>query len=480
LSGAQALDEALDRVRTHVAAHQDAWVRGRGWNQNDWTPATFPHRHDLDRIANDRPIVLTRVDGHAFWVNTRVLRQAGIKRDTNDPVGGKIVRDGSGEPTGVLIDTAMDLVAGILPSETEEENRTAIAKAVELLARTGLTGVHDMGMSAREAKTYRDMASDGSLCLRIYGAILADDPNLSEALAGGPDMDWVGGTFRLGMVKFFMDGALGSRGAALIAPYSDDPQNTGLLRLDGDSLAPMLEFVLERGFQCAVHAIGDRANRIALATWEAERARYPGRDVPNAPRSIIGDVPPRIPPFRLEHAQVLSPQDLKRLGSLGILASMQPTHCTSDMPWAPDRLGSERLEGAYAWRSVMDEGIVLAAGSDFPVEAPEPVRGLYAAVTRKSEDGARQAWSPNESLGREEALAAFTAAPAYASGDLHRLGTLTPGKLADFVVFDRNLVTCDPDALLDARALLTVVNGRPAWADPKNTIAEAYKETAGV
>ena len=480
LTGARSLPEALDRVEIHVGAKKErgdnAWIRGRGWDQNDWPTPEFPDRQDLDRVGGDLAIVLTRVDGHAFWVNTRVLSLAGITRASKDPAGGKIVRDRLGEPTGILIDSAMDLIAGVVPTETDAENREAIAKATELLARAGLTGVHDMGMSAREVATYREMAQHDSLRIRIYGALVADDPDLARVTATGPDMDWGGGTFRLGMVKFFMDGALGSRGAALLAPYSDDPGNSGLLRLDADSLQTIMEGVLGNGFQCAVHAIGDRGNRLALAAWEKERARHPGRSVPEAPLSLIGQVPSRIPPFRLEHAQVLSVNDLHRLGSLGVLASMQPTHCTSDMPWAPDRLGPERLKGAYAWRSIMDEGVVLAAGSDFPVESPEPVLGLYAAVTRKPADGSHGAWSPEERLGREEALAAFTAAPAYASGDLHRLGTLTSGKLADFAVFDRNLVTCDPEALLHAKALLTVVNGRAVWVEPTASFAKAYEE----
>jgi predicted amidohydrolase YtcJ len=478
LAGARSPHEALERIRSHITAHeQRASIRGRGWNQNDWNPPAFPTRNDLDRLPGGRSIVLTRVDGHAFWVNTQVLREAGITRNTNDPPGGKIVRDGSGEPTGILIDTAMDLVTRVLPKETDEENREAISIALELLGRTGLTGIHDMGMSFGESITYRDMAQDDALRLRIYGAILADDSDLARALSKGPDMHWVGSGFRLGMVKFFMDGALGSRGAAMLAPYSDDPGNTGLLRLGAESLESLLQSVLDRGFQCAVHAIGDRGNHLALRAWENIRSRYPGRGVPDAPLSSIGQLPARIPPFRLEHAQVLCPEDVHGLGALGILASMQPIHCTSDMPWAPDRLGPERVKGAYAWRSVVEEGAVLAAGSDFPIEAPDPVLGLYAAVTRKPADGSHGAWSPHQCLGREEALAAFTAAPAYASGDLHRLGTLTPGKLADFVVFDRNLAACDPEDLPHARALLTVVNGRAVWADPQTSFATAYQES---
>ena len=482
LTGARSLEEATERVRGYVATRReqakDSWVRGRGWDQNDWPKKVFPTREDLDRVTSDLPIVLTRVDGHAYWVNTRALGLAGITRESKDPPGGRIVRDAHGQPTGLLVDNAMDLVASVIPRETDSENRDAIAKAAELLARAGLTGVHDMGMSAREADIYREMAQHDSLCIRIYGALLADDPDLARVIAKGPDMDWIEGAFRLGMVKFFMDGALGSRGAALLAPYSDDPGNTGLLRLGADSLQTVMRSVLEAGFQCAVHAIGDRGNRLALEAWERERSRYGGRAVPEAPPSAIGKVPARIPPFRLEHAQVLHLEDLHRLHVLGVLASMQPTHCTSDMPWAPERLGTERLRGAYAWRSIVDTGVVLAAGSDFPVEDPEPVLGLYAAVTRKPIDGTHGAWSPAERLGREEALAAFTAAPAYASGDLHRLGTLTTGKLADFVVFDRNLVTCDPEDLLLAKARLTVVEGRAVWADPSASFAKRYEESA--
>jgi predicted amidohydrolase YtcJ len=488
LTGARSLHEALGRVERGVASRQEGrgkslWVRGRGWDQNHWLEERFPTRHDLDPIAADVPIVLTRVDGHAFWVNTRALSLAGITRNAAEPPGGRILRDADGEPSGILIDDAMELLARVLPEEGREENREAIGRAMPLLARAGLTGVHDMGMRAPEAAAYREMAEEDALPIRVYGALLADDPDLARILASGPDMDWIGGTFRLGMVKFFMDGALGSRGAALLAPYRDDPGNTGILRLDADSLERMLESVLQHGFQCAVHAIGDRGNRIALEVWQRVRQRRPessrGRPVPEAALSWIGKVPALLPPFRLEHAQVLCPEDLHRLGSLGILASMQPGHCTSDMPWAPDRLGPDRLPGAYAWRSVLDQGVVLAAGSDFPVESPEPLRGLYAAVTRKPADGSHAAWSPEERLGREEALAAYTAAPAYASGDLHRLGTLTPGKLADFVVFDRNLVTCDPEALLEARALLTVVNGRVAWADRETSFGRSAREQFG-
>jgi hypothetical protein len=297
------------------------------------------------------------------------------------------------------------------------------------------------------------------------------DPGLAAALVNGPDRDWDHGRFKLGMVKFYVDGALGSRGAALLAPYRDDPGNRGLLVTEPEALRAGMALALRRGFQCAVHAIGDRGNREALDAWasirESDPAAAKAPPAPEAPLTLVGDVPAVRPPVRLEHAQIIAPADLPRVGALQVVASMQPTHCTGDMPWAPDRLGEERLHGAYAWRSLVDGGAVFVLGSDFPVESHDPLRGLYAAVTRQDARGRPGGgWLAGEQLGREEALSAATAGPAYVSGDLAALGTLTPGKRADFTVFDRNLVTCDPQDLLTARALWTVVDGKTAWEDP--------------
>ena len=292
-----------------------------------------------------------------------------------------------------------------------------------------------------------------------------------EVLARGADREWRDGLFKLGMVKFYMDGALGSRGAALLEPYADDPGNRGLLLMDREAAKRGLAAALRAGFQCAVHAIGDRGNRVLLDAWEELRASgdpaFLPRPVPAAPASGIGDLPPVLPPVRLEHAQILAPDDIPRVGALGVLASMQPTHCTSDMPWAPDRLGERRLPGAYAWRSMVEAGAVFAAGSDFPIEPPDPLFGIYAAVARRGRDGIpAEGWSPDQRLTREEALLAFTAAPAYACGDLHRRGTLTAGKDADLVVWDRDLLACPQEDLLRARARLTVTGGRVTWRDP--------------
>jgi predicted amidohydrolase YtcJ len=436
-------------------------------------------------------VVLTRVDGHAFWANSRALDLAHVEAATPDPPGGRIHRDEQGRPTGVLVDAAMDLVRHVMPEPPREEKRRAILRAAAAMAEAGLTGAHDMGMSVDEEALYRELARAGELPVRVYGALSAgrslftdaQDASPEEAafrarLARGPDREW-DGTFKLGMVKFYVDGALGSRGAALLEPYSDEPGNRGLLILEPDSLRHGLERAAGAGFQCAVHAIGDRANRVVLDVWESLGRTDGLRPVPPFPPASFGTRPPVQPAWRLEHAQVLHPDDVGRLGALGAVASMQPTHCTSDMPWAPVRLGPERLAGAYAWRSVVDAGALLAAGSDFPVESHLPVLTLHAAATRGAlSGGPAGGWSPGERLSREEALAAMTAAPAYVSGDLHRLGTLSTGKLADFVVFDRNLATCDAQDLLEARALLTVVAGRTVWRHPRAAVGAGAETEA--
>jgi predicted amidohydrolase YtcJ len=486
LVGTQTLDETVDRVRTYIVGRREegftGWIRGRGWDQNDWPVTKFPSRQDLDQVSENYPVVLTRIDGHAMWANSRALSMAGISANTADPEGGRIHRDASGNPTGILVDTAKELLVAAIPETEREIKARAIRRATRAMAQVGLTGAHDMGMSVEELELYRELAGEDRLEARIYGALSSTDPQLRQVLDRGPDREWQAGRFKLGMVKFYVDGALGSRGAALLAAYSDEPGNEGLLIMDGADLVVEMKDVLNASFQCAVHAIGDRGNRVVLDSWEKileERADFAnGHPVPIAPLSRIGDRKPMIPPVRLEHAQVIHRQDLYRVGKLGVLASMQPTHCTSDMPWAPDRLGRSRLAGAYAWRTLIAGGAVLAAGSDFPVESHNPLLGIYAAVSRRQPDGKPvDGWAPEQRLTRDEAIASFTAAPAYASGDLHQLGTLSAGKLADFVVFDRNLVTCDDPMILEARALLTVVGGSAVWVEPGSPFAETIKPT---
>jgi predicted amidohydrolase YtcJ len=495
LAGAGSVEEAARRVAAAAADRRagegSGWILGRGWDQNDWPERRYPTSADLDRVCPDLPVMLSRIDGHAAWVNSKALGLAGVTKDTPDPAGGKILRDGSGAPTGILIDNAQDLVIRVRPRVEAAAKSRAIRRAMAALAARGLTGVHDMGLDPDDLPVYRGLADSAGLTVRVYGALNAtpaiyeagstDGADALDVLARGPDQEWRAGVFKLGMVKFYMDGALGSRGAALLEPYSDDPGNRGLLLMDRETTERGLARALRAGFQCAVHAIGDRGNRTLLDAWERLRASgdtaFAGRSAPAAPRSGIGAVASVCPPIRLEHAQILAAEDIPRIAALGVIASMQPTHCTSDMPWVPERLGGGRLDGAYAWRSVLGAGAVLAAGSDFPIERPDPLLGLYAAITRRATNGAPPAgWNPEERLTREEALVAFTAAPAYASGDLHRRGTLTPGKDADFVVWDRDLVTCDPDGLLTARARLTVMGGRVTWRDPDASFGPALGE----
>ncbi|NNF08530.1 MAG: amidohydrolase [Candidatus Eisenbacteria bacterium] len=473
LVGAESLSETLGRVQVAVTQRQaeesGGWIQGRGWDQNDWPEKAFPSREDLDRVSGDFPVALRRIDAHATWVNTRALTEAGITAATKDPSGGKIHRDSQGEPTGILIDNAGDLVADIIPKPGPMTIRRYIRQAAQALIRVGVTGVHDMGMSATELDVYRQMAAEEFVPQRVYAAFSVTDPQLPDVLAAGADPEWQG-WFRLGMVKFYLDGALGSRGAALLRPYEDDPSNQGLFVSDRAQVEADLEACLNAGFQIAMHGIGDAANRMALEVWgeTLEKGAKPSVLLKSPfPSSFLGDVSQSRPSFRIEHAQVIHPNDLDRFADLGVVASIQPTHCTSDMPWAPDRLGQDRLAGAYAWRSLRTRGVLLVSGSDFPVESHNPLYGLYAAVTRQPVSGeSKPGWAPEERLDRSEALVSFTAAPAYASGDLHQWGTLQAGKKADLVIWSENLVTCDPEKILDADCVLTMIDGVVVWTGP--------------
>jgi len=473
LAGAASLEEALTRVKTggeeNTRSGSRSWILGRGWDQNPWPGGAYPHRKDLDRITGDRPAALNRVDGHALWVNSRALEAAGITAATADPPGGRILRDENGEPSGILIDNAMNPVDAAIGAPDDATRCRAIRAAADRMVRAGLTGVHDMGMDAADLAAYRGLAASADLGVRVYAAIVAEDPELERILASGPDLLEAGGWFRLGMVKFFLDGALGSRGAALLEPYADARETRGLLVTPPRDLARGVARTAAAGFQAALHAIGDRANRLALDTWDFLAREHPawatGRAVPAAPVSGLGPRPPRVPPVRIEHAQVIHPGDLDRFAALGAAAGMQPVQCAGDLPWMEARLGPSRLAGAYAWGDLLDRGVVVASGSDFPVESHDPRIGLVAALTRARPDGTGAGTLPGRPMTRSEALVSFTAAGAYLSGDLHRRGTLSPGKDADLAVFDRNLLTCRPSEILEAKTLMTMIGGRIVWRD---------------
>lgn len=442
--------EEVARAVAEVAQKRASgeWITGRGWDQNLWTPAVFPDHRALDTAAPAHPVALRRIDGHALWANAAALRAAGIDRNTVEPSGGRILRDTAGEPTGVLVDAAMDLVESKIPPDPPEVRERRILRAAEHALSLGLTAVHEMGIDDTTVAAYRALARQGKLPLRVH-AYLAGEGRLEGLRGRVPDIDATGtAMFVLRGVKIFADGALGSRGALLLAPYADEPAQSGLAIMDRPALGEAARNAADAGFQLAVHAIGDRANREVLDAFEAAG---PGRA--------------RALRFRVEHAQIVSTEDIPRFGALGVLASMQPTHATSDMPWAPLRLGQTRLQGAYAWRTLLSAGARLVFGSDFPVEEPSPLLGLYAAVTRQDPEGHPPGgWMPAERLSLDEALRLFSAEPAYAAFVEANRGRLAPGFVADISVFDRDLV---PDrTLLTTRAALSVVGGRVAYEAP--------------
>ncbi len=427
------------------------WITGRGWDQNRWG-GIFPTKASLDLVLGARPAALRRVDGHALWANSAALKLAGITRATPDPAGGKIVRDAAGEPTGVLIDLAMELVEAQVPSAPPEVRARRIRAAAQLAIEAGLTGVHEMGIDDTTAAVYRELTTAraagarGALPLRVT-AYLEGSPALAATLAQrAREPDDGDDYFAIVGMKLYADGALGSRGAALAADYSDEPGNRGLWVTEPAALTTAVGQAADAGWQVATHAIGDAAIHATLDAYQAAISAHPGQDLR----------------LRVEHAQVMLPADIPRMARLGVLASMQPTHATSDMPWAEARLGARRILGTYAWRSFLDVGATLVAGSDFPIEETSPMFGLYAAVTRQDPNGQPVGgWYPHQRMTLDEALFAFTAAPARAGFvEAHR-GRLAAGFVADVTVFDRPLA---PDrTLLDTRADLTIVGGEVVY-----------------
>jgi len=434
--------EAATVARIAEAAKQrpaTEWLIGRGWDQNRWPGQQFPTKASLDAAVSDRPVLLRRVDGHAFWVNSKALAAAHITADTKDPPGGKIVRDADGSPTGVLIDNATDLVDTVVPTPSPAVRERRIRAAAQLAIAAGITGVHEMGIEDATAEVYRKLASTNELPLRVYAFLLGDPGKLDRVrVSPAPATGW----FTMRGVKFFIDGALGSRGARLYEEYDDDKGNLGLWVTEPEKLSAAVDAAVSGGWQVAIHAIGDAGVGSVLDAYLAAQAKHGGD------RRL-----------RVEHLQVIAPQDIPRLVETQAIASMQPTHATSDMPWAEQRIGPERIKGAYAWRTVLDKGVPLAFGSDFPVEEVSPILGLYAAVTRQDAAGNPPGgWYPGQKLTLDEAIAAFTRGAAYAEFAENVRGMVAPGRIADLTVFDRAL-TADK-ALLDTHAMLTIVGGR--------------------
>jgi predicted amidohydrolase YtcJ len=446
LVGTQSLADAQQRIRSYVAAHPEtSWYRGGGWNQVIWQLGRFPLASELDAVSQERPAALSRVDGHALWVNSAALRAAGITRATADPVGGRIERDAEGNPTGVLVDKAMGLVDKVMPEPADAEEIAAIRAALGHLNSVGLTSAGDAGATARTIGFYRRLADQDELSVRVYAMIYDVDQDFAALSAHGPLIGYAADRLTVRSVKLFADGALGSRGAALLAPYSDQPDQRGLLFMSDAEMEHKIQTALAAGYQVNVHAIGDAANRQVLDGFEAAYRAVGGRELRN----------------RIEHAQVVALSDIPRFKQLNLVASMQPTHATSDMNMAQDRIGPERLKGAYAWRSFLQQGTRIAGGSDFPVESDNPFFGLHAAVTRTDHDGRpRGGWHPEQAMTLLEAFRAFTLDAAYAQHQEQQIGSLEPGKWADFILVDRDLFRMPPADIWKIKVEQTWVAGR--------------------
>lgn len=436
LTGAPSLPEALARVKAY-AGKGSGWIRGRGWDQNLWPAKRFPGATDLDGITGDRPAALRRVDGHALWANTAALKAAGITRGTPDPQGGAILRDAKGEPTGILLDGAMDLVEKAVPPPAPGELESALVEGLARLRDLGFTAVADMGVERPVLDAYRRLAKAGKLPIRVF-AYLAHEPKLMVAELRKPRAARLS-FFQVQGVKFYMDGALGSRGARLLAPYADDP-GQGLWVTDPVRVAADVKATMRAGYQVAIHAIGDAANRKAL--------------------DILGALPrtKALPP-RIEHAQIVAPEDAGRFGSLGVVASVQPMHCTDDHAWTPTRLGPAREAEAYPWRDFLKGGALLAFGSDAPIADANPFSGMFAAETRQDAAGDPPGgWLPAQRLTRAEAVEAYTRGNARALGRTD-LGVLKPGAAADLVWIQAPVAALSPAELAKAKPARLWVNG---------------------
>ena len=445
LKGLRSAEACAGKMRA-LAVPAGTWVEGDGWDQNLWTPSAFPDARTLDAVFPDRPAFARRIDGHAVWTNTAAMRAAGITASTPDPPGGRILHRPDGSPSGVFLDNAMDAVMRARPEPSDGDLRRWFAAALSSCASVGLTEVGDAsGYGEREIAVLRKMAAEGALPIRVYATIGAWSPEFDALLARGPQ---AGDVLSVRAVKIYADGALGSRGAALLADYSDDPGNRGLDVTPPARIESIAKRCLAAGFQVWIHAIGDRANRAALDALEAAEKAVPSAD----------------PRPRIEHAQVVTPEDRPRFARLGVIASIQPAFTTSDMPWAEARLSAARIGESYAWRSLEKAGARLAGGSDFPVESNDPRKGIYAAVTREDADGRPPGgWRPAEDLSRKDAVALYTSGAAYAMFQEARRGSIAAGKDADFSVLDRDLGSCPAAEIPKARVVMTVVAGNVAF-----------------
>jgi predicted amidohydrolase YtcJ len=449
LEGTNSLEDFLAKVKERIdKAGPNKWITGRGWIETFWRPPEFPTRHDLDRIAPNNPVFLTRADGHTSVVNSEALKIGGIDANTPDPFGGKILRK-NGEPTGILLDKAQDLVAKNIPKPTAGENEEALLRGIDREIKLGWCEIQNAGSYNADIALVLKAFEAGKVKIRFINAVYGPGQDAEDFLREGPTIGAFDDHFTQRTIKVLLDGALGSRGAALLKPYSDAPQTSGLLRQKPEELRPMFEEALRRGIQAETHAIGDRANRLILDLYEQAL-----KAVPPDERKI------RNPRWRIEHAQIVDPADIPRFAKLGVIPSMQPSHAISDLFFAPARLGMDRLAGAYAWKSFIKSGCVVPGGSDAPVERGEPMIEFYAAVARKSIKGeSGEGWHPEQAVSREEALKMFTLWPAYAAFQEKDKGSIEVGKLADFTVLSQDIMKIPETEILETRNEMTVIGG---------------------
>ncbi|MCO1335706.1 amidohydrolase [Microbulbifer sp. OS29] len=444
----QSLKDTLQSIKQHAKSLEPGeWLLGRGWNQVTWPGKQFPTRAQLDTLELNHPIWLRRVDGHAGWANSKALQLANISKNTQAPEGGEILRDSKGKPTGILIDNAMSLLQKAIPSPTLTQEKKSLQNAFSKALTLGLTSVHDAGINEKTLNAYSQLAVEDAIPIRVYPMLSVDSHNYAKLLRAG-HIGTPAKRLYMRSIKLSADGALGSRGAALIEPYHDRPREKGLLLYPETKMLALLKLATDNNFQVNVHAIGDRANHIVLNHLETLNKAKSQKEHRH----------------RVEHAQVIELKDIPRFTQLNLIASMQPTHATSDKNMAGDRLGEERLTGAYAWKTLLKQGTPIAAGSDFPVEPANPLFGLHAAITRRDRQGnPSKGWRTEEAMTLEQALRAFTLDAAYASHQEQVIGTLEPGKFADFILLDRNIFEMNPQEVWQAQVLETWVEGERVY-----------------
>ena len=455
LEGITNLEDFLAKVKARVdQAKPGEWVTGRGWIETFWTPPVFPTRWDLDKIAPNNPVILERADGHGAVANSAALKIGGVDKNTPSPFGGEVSKDKqTGEPNGMLLDAAQRLVRNHEPPTSPADAERAVILGVKRDVELGWTQVQDPGGSYAEVEIFKKLFSTGQIKLRIYKVLSAPGKEAQRLLSEGPIIGAYGNRLTVRSLKFYADGSLGSRSAALLEPYSDAPDTSGFLTVKEENLLPVLEEALRKGIQCETHAIGDRGNRFILDEYEKAL-----KAVPVNQRKIAD------PRWRVEHSQIVNPLDIPRFKKLGIIPSMQPSHAIGDLHFAPARLGIKRLEGAYAWNSFIKSGVVVPGGSDAPVERGEPMIEFYAAVARKDLKGfSGEGWHPEEAVSRDQALKMFTIWAAYAAFEEKLRGSIEVGKLADLTVLSADIMKIPEMEILKTHCVMTVIGGEVVY-----------------